>query len=125
MNQTDRHERHARRSGVVPRVSAPFLSCAQLQTTSLIACHYGYSRHYGAVLSPSVWLSLPPTCSRMSALGCLAMPRACPTVVFVRGITIVEHQTPPCSGVADGVLLERPASGGGSSHGSTAIWADL
>src|SRR6266498_762872 len=125
MDQTDRHERHARRSCAAPRMSTLFLSCALLLTTSILARHYGHSTPLWRGSASVRWLPLPPTCSRMSAFGCLATPRARPTVVFVRGITIVDYQTPPRSGVADGVLLERPACGSGSSHGSTAIGADL
>src|SRR5205823_1022296 len=102
-----------------------FLSYAHRQTTSLFARHYGYSAPLWRD-SASVRLAVPP--AHMLAYVCARLPgnaRARPPVVFARGVTIVEHQTPPCSGVADGVLLERAASSGGSSQGSAAIWAGL
>src|SRR4051812_12547232 len=123
MDQTDRQERHVRRSGVAQGMLAPLLSSAHWQTTSLFARHYGYSAPLWRDPA-SVRLAVPP--AHIPAYVCARLfgnASARPTVVFARGATIVEYQTPPCSGVADGVLLERPAHGG-SSQGSAIIWAD-
>jgi len=59
MDQTDRHERQARGSGVAPRKSAPFLSCAPRQQPASLPATTDIAPPWRA--SASVRFAVPAT----------------------------------------------------------------
>ena len=125
MDQMDMRKRHARRSDAIPRMLVSFLSCAHQQTTSILSHYYGCCT---PLERAAVFASFAIPGTHMLAylrVGCLMTPVARLAMVFVRGIPIVEYQMPACCGVADRLLLERPASGGSSCQRTAADWADL
>src|SRR5437867_4330586 len=105
MDQIDRRERDARRSGAAPGMSAPFLSCAHRQTTSILARPYGHSAPLRRG-SASVGFAVPAT--SMLVNSCARLPGSAEGALgcgFRERKTSVEYQTPPCCGVADCVQL--------------------